>query len=132
MLTTLRRTTYTLESVYTDAMKQLSALKADGRLSDEDYEIVTGTTKPEEVLELVNTSILKNTETDSKVKKRLKQMVEAIVRRMERFGAAINMIVQSSPQILGLNLVGLIWGSMRFLLVVSGHSRLRAAETPTD
>src|SRR5580700_10626855 len=131
MLTTLR-TTHTPESVYMDAMKQLGALRADGRLSHEDYEIVTGTTKPEEVLELVNTSIISNTGTDSKIKKRLKQTVEMFVRRMERFGSAIDMVVQSSPQILGLNLVGLIWGSVRFLLVVSEHSRLRTAETPTD
>jgi hypothetical protein len=113
-------------------VKQLITLKADGRLSDEDYDIVTGTTRAEEVLELANASILKNTETDSKVKKGLKQTVETFVRRMERFGAAIDILVQSSPQILGLNLVGLIWGSMKFLLVVSGHSRLRTAESPTE
>jgi hypothetical protein len=104
-----------------DAVKQVSAMKANGRLSDEDYEIVTCTTTPEDALELVNTSILKNTEVDYKAKTRLKQTVEAFVRRMERFGAAIDMVAQSSPQILGLNLVGLIWGSMKFLLVVSGQ-----------
>jgi len=113
------RSSYTLESIYVDALKQLDALKADRRLSEDDFKIVTTTTSPAEILDLVNKSILKNALAEPTVKKRIVEVVEPLLLRLERFGAVIDMIVQSTPQIFGLNLVGLVWGSIMYLMVVS-------------
>ena len=47
---------------------------------------------------------------------------KSLLERLSKFETAIDMLAQSSPQVLGLSLVGLIWGSLKILLVVSRPS----------
>ena len=50
---------------------------------------------------------------------RIGGVFKSLLERLGKFEAAIDMLAQASPQVLGLNLVGLIWGSLKILLVVS-------------
>ena len=116
---TERSSSYTLESVYADALKQVKDLRDAGRLSSAHYDTITGTSTPKDVLASVNDAILRHADAKSTTRARVQNMGESLRLRLERFGTAIDMLVQSSPQIMGLNLVGLLWGTLRFFIVVS-------------
>ena len=118
-LTPSLRTSITFESIYADALDQLGALRSNGRLSDDDYKTITTTTNPNDVLETIHEIILDNASTQPEFKKRLVQVMEPLILRLERFGAVIDLITQSSPQVIGLNLVGLVWGTIKFVVLVS-------------
>jgi hypothetical protein len=115
---TSRVNVYTLKSVYEDAILQLKELKDDGRLSQADFDMITGLSQPPDVLALIADK-MRYTKSDSNKKQRLFQIVGPSLLRLERFCSAIDVLAQSSPQMLGLNLVGLIWGSLKLTIVVS-------------
>lgn len=110
---------YTLEDIYEDAISQLRAFMDAGHLSPADYELLLKTEKPEDVLDTLQEVIEKNATLHADTKRRARNVLEPLLLRLERFSSAIDMLAQSSPQAMGLNLVGLIWSSVRFLLVVS-------------
>ncbi len=58
-------------------------------------------------------------------KQKFWQIAKTLLMRLERFGTAIDLLAQSSPQILGLNLVGLLWGSLKFIIIVS-YTQIRS------
>ncbi|MCJ1305113.1 hypothetical protein MMC08_007927, partial [Hypocenomyce scalaris] len=111
---------YTLESVYADALKQVRDLRGAGRLSSAHYDTITGTSTPKDVLASVNDAILRHGDAKSTTKTRMQNMGESLRPRLERFGTAIDMLAQSSPQVMGVNLVGLLWGTLKFFVVVAG------------
>jgi hypothetical protein len=90
-----------------------------GHLSPADYELLLKTEKPEDVLDTLQEAIEKNATLHADTKRRARSALEPLLLRLERFSSAIDMLAQSSPQAMGLNFVGLIWGSVRFLLVVN-------------
>ena len=77
------------------------------------------TEKPEDILDTLQEAIEKNVALHADTKRRAQSVLEPLLLRLERFSSTIDILAQSSPQAMGLNLVGLIWGSVRFLLVVS-------------
>jgi hypothetical protein len=100
----------TLQSVHDDAIKQL---QDEGRLSAADYQRIEGTTL-ERVLALVDNAVARTTNAA-----KIGGVFRSLLERLGKFERAIDMLAQSSPQVLGLSLVGLIWGSLKIFLVVS-------------
>jgi len=106
--------TFSLESVYADASKQIESLHVSGRLSKEYYDVLLRTTNPDDLITNVsNSSRLQDGGGY------FQKVVDSTVARINRYADAIDMIAQSSPQAYGLNIVGLVWGSLKFLLVVA-------------
>jgi hypothetical protein len=102
----------TLQSVHDDAIKQLQDAS---RLSSADYLRIEGATL-QEVLASVDNTIARNVNAA-----KIGGVFKSLLERLGKFEKAIDMLAQSTPQVLGLNLVGLIWGSLKIFLVVS-HS----------
>ncbi|KAI9854314.1 MAG: hypothetical protein M1824_000407 [Vezdaea acicularis] len=110
---------FTLEEAYADAVAQLERLQQAGHLSLVDYNIVVDTRRPEELLAIINDAATRSAKSHPDAKKRVQRVVEPLLMRLERFGSAIDLLAQCSPQITGVNIVGLIWGSVKFLLVIA-------------
>jgi hypothetical protein len=125
----LRPQGYTLEDIYEDAISQLGAFMDAGHLSPADYELLLKTGKPEDVLDTLQEAIEKNAALHADTKRRARSVLEPLLLLLERFSSAIDMLAQSSPQAIGLNFVGLIWGSVRFLLVVSKSLNISSWDT---
>jgi hypothetical protein len=106
--------TFTLESVYADALKRIESLHVSGRLSKEYYDVLLRTTNPDDLITNVgNSSGLHNGGG------RFEKVVDSTMASLNRYADAIDMIAQSSPQASGLNIVGMVWGSLKFLLVIA-------------
>lgn len=120
---------YTLDSIYAEAIGQLKTLRDSGRLSSSDYDMLTTTKSPQDVLTFVDEAIKKSNAAHPIAKTRIGAVVEPLLQRLERFGAAIDMIVQSLPQIHGMNLIGLVWGGIKFVVVVSQFRDFDRVET---
>lgn len=106
--------TFTLESVYADALKQIESLHVSGRLSNEYYDVLLRTTNPDDLVTRVSNS--SGLQDDDRC---FEKVVHSTVAKINRYADAIDMIAQSSPQAYGLNVVGLVWGSLKFLLVIA-------------
>lgn len=105
---------FTLESVYIDALSQVERLHGSGTLSKKHYNILLHTTRLEDLLTTCEKSAkLKHDQNG------ISKTITSAVTRITRYSDAIDMIAQSSPQAYGLNVVGLVWGSLKFLLVVA-------------
>jgi hypothetical protein len=102
----------TLQTVHDDAIKQLQDV---GRLSSDDYSRILGTTL-QDILAAVDTAV---TDTRSTNPARIGHVFKSLLERLGKFEGAIDILAQSLPQVLGLSLIGLIWGSLKILLVVS-------------
>lgn len=121
-LTALSKTTiesYTLETIYKEAMEEVKALHASGKLPDEYYTSIIHTKRPEDLPLLVEEENKRRVESQTRAKRSLNTMVSSTVKKLERYAGAIDMIAQSSPQALGLNIVGLVWGSLKVLMVIA-------------
>ncbi|KAF7965512.1 hypothetical protein HWV62_43094 [Athelia sp. TMB] len=92
-------------------------MRARGQITSADYDLITTTRKPSEILGAVQGAIAPQTKSDART--RVSQVVEPLVERLERFGSAIDMIVGAVPQIMGVSVLGLIWGSFRFLMIIA-------------
>lgn len=114
---------YDLELIYREAVDQLQSMRDTGQLSSVDYDMITSTSKPGEALLPMEKAIAKLSEQQLS-SSRISASVVPLMLRLERFSAAIDMVMQVSPQLMGVSLLGLVWGSIRFLLVVSYHTRL--------
>ena len=49
---------------------------------------------------------------------KFRRVFGSLLERLGKFETAIDMLAQSMPQVMGLSLVGIIWGSIKILLVV--------------
>lgn len=109
---------FSLLDVHRDALEQTRRLVASGQLSEEDFRAITTTTDPHDVAR-----VLTQTGTHERLGQsnlsRARRIMEPLVIRLERFTGAIDMLAQSSPAAFGVNLVGLIWGSLKFVLTAS-------------
>lgn len=110
---------YTLETIYDEAMEEVRALHASGKLSDEYYNSIIRTKQPEDLHLIVDEENKQRVESQTRAKRSLNTVVSSTVKKLERYASAIDMIAQSSPQALGLNIVGLVWGSLKVLTVIA-------------
>jgi hypothetical protein len=125
---TISRTAFTLETIYADAVKQTEDLRLTNKITQAEFEIVEQTTTPQQFLE----SIMNQANAKKSSVTNFPKMVAAIrplLLQLERFGSALDMLAQSTPQIVGVNLLGLIWGSLRLLIVVCWTHRKLLTET---
>lgn len=107
-------TAFTVESVYADALAHIESLRASAGISAKHYDILLQTTSPDDIISNVD-----NASSLQRDSGRFGKAVGSTMTRIHRYADAIDMIAQSSPQAYGLNIVGLIWGSLKFLLVVA-------------
>jgi hypothetical protein len=107
-----------MKDVHAAALKQLEAHRDAGRLSPDDYKKIEGTTGLQDYLDSVDDAITQYAGVHRRAG-RVPAVVRSLLQRLKRFESAIDMLAQSSPSVMGLNLVGLIWGSLKVLLIVS-------------
>ena len=114
----LNKRTYTIDSIYKDALAQLDTTQGFGQLPAKYHEILTSTKIADDLLsclDLTDNSSTQNTASKGKLKK----ATASTVARLRRYSDAIDMIAQSSPQAFGVNVTGIVWGSIKFLLVIA-------------
>ena len=110
---------YTLETIYNEAMEEVKALHASGKLPDEYYTSIIDTKRPEDLHFIAKQENTRRVEKQGLAKRSLNTMVSSTVKKLERYAGAIDMIAQSSPQVQGLNIVGLVWGSLKVLMIIA-------------
>ena len=117
---------FALETIYTDALKKLHRLRDSNRLSQQDYEIITGTYNLQNLDKLLQAAISRGNDKirSESEKKKVQGAMESILFRFERFGKALDMLAQSSPALMGINVLGFVWGSVRLVITVSARSCL--------
>lgn len=118
----MTRTSFTLETIYASAIKQIEDLRCSSKITQAEFEMVKQTTTPQQFLD----AIKKQTKADNSLlvsRSKITEAIQPLLLQLERFGSAIDVLAQSSPQIVGVNLVGLIWGSLRLLIVVCWNHR---------
>jgi hypothetical protein len=113
-----RSASYTSEELYQNAVQELRARKEKGSLTDSDFNIIATSTSLQDVLDELR-RVIENSPPSNHVKEQICRIGTGLLRRFERFGTAIDMLAQSSPQIMGVSLIGLTWGSLKFLMIVS-------------
>ena len=119
---------YTLETIYNEAMEEVKALHASGKLPDEYYTSIRDTKRPEDLHLIIEQEHTRRVEKQTRAKRSLETVVSSTVKKLERYAGAIDMIAQSSPQALGLNIVGLVWGSLKVLMIIA-HDIAESFET---
>ena len=110
---------YTLETIYNEAMEEVKALHASGKLSDDYYSNLISTKRPEDLHLIVEGENKRRVEGQTRAKRSLNTIMSSTVEKLERYAGGIDMIAQSSPQALGLNIVGLVWGSLKVLMIIA-------------
>ncbi|KAF7966513.1 hypothetical protein HWV62_38096, partial [Athelia sp. TMB] len=108
---------FDLESIYQDALNQLQSMRVRGQITSADYDLITTTRKPSEILGTVQGAIASQMQSDART--RVSQVLEPLLERLERFGSAMDMIVGAVPQIMGVSVLGLVWGSFKFLMIMA-------------
>ncbi|KAF7972002.1 hypothetical protein HWV62_19285 [Athelia sp. TMB] len=92
-------------------------MRARGQITSADYNLITTTSKPGEILDAVQGAIASQTHSDART--RISQVVKPLLERLERSGSAIDMVIGAAPQIVGASVLGLVWGSVRFLMIMA-------------
>lgn len=110
---------YTLETIYDEAMKEVKDLHSSGKLPDEYYNIIIQTKRPEDLHRVVEEVDKRRVESQTRAKRGLNTMVSSTVKKLDRYASAIDMIAQTLPQALGFNPVGLVWGSLKVLITIA-------------
>jgi hypothetical protein len=116
---------YTFETIHKEAVDQLKQLQSENRLSDQDLAVLTGTQSGEDVLNYARDVILK-CDANSKRREKIKRVLEPLILRLDRYDSAISSLVSALPSPFGANIAGLIWGSLKFVLMVciAAHDQL--------
>ncbi|KZP24403.1 hypothetical protein FIBSPDRAFT_951170 [Athelia psychrophila] len=97
---------YDLRFIYQGAIDQLQGMRDAGQLSSTDYDLITSTSKPGEILLPVGTANAS----------RISAAVEPLLSLLEGFGAAMDLVMQFSPEFMGVNILGIVWGSIKFMM----------------
>ena len=108
-----------METIYAGALDQIKELRDTGKLSSEDYDMITGDSRQEDILTFMNDTILRHASSQSSKRIRVREKAKPLLEGLERFGGVIDIFASSSPQVHGVNPARLIWGVMKFLLLVS-------------
>ncbi|KZP17459.1 hypothetical protein FIBSPDRAFT_26294 [Athelia psychrophila] len=88
-----------------------------GQLSSADYDLITST-KPNEVLLPVEAAHARSLETHLGAS-RIRESVDPLLQRLERFGEAMDKVVELSPEFMGVNILGIVWGSIRLMMMIA-------------
>ncbi|KAA6409989.1 MAG: hypothetical protein FRX48_06603 [Lasallia pustulata] len=110
---------YTLETIYAGALDQIKKLRDAAKLSSADYDMITGDSRPKDVLTFMNDTILRHASFQSNKRIRVREKAKPLLEGLERFGGVIDIFASSSPQVHGVNPARLIWGFMKFLLLIA-------------
>ncbi|KZP17601.1 hypothetical protein FIBSPDRAFT_25658 [Athelia psychrophila] len=100
---------YDLRAIYQGAIDQLQGMRDAGQLSSADYDLITSTSKPGEILLPVGTANAS----------RISAAVEPLLSLLEKFGTAMDLVMQFSPEFMSVNILGIVWGSIKFMMAVS-------------
>jgi hypothetical protein len=85
-------------------------------MSDVDFNVLLNTRKAKDVLAYANSTLVKDGKA-SKVEK-LKRVLEPLTQKLERFEIVIDTLISMAPKPYGVNVIGIIWGSLKFVLMV--------------
>lgn len=89
------------------------------KLDPADFDIIRGAQSMQDLLKALDDALKpSNLAHDQARFSRFGKKMANVVSWLDRNGAAIDMVVQSTPQIFGLSLMGLIWGGLKFVILV--------------
>ena len=114
-----------LHSTFGDTVDQLQR-----HLDPADFAIIRRSQSTRDVLKAVE-DVLKQT-NQAHSRERFAQLPKAmanVVHWLDKNSAVIDVVMQSSLQICGLGLMGLIWGGLKFLIIVRPISRCETMTT---
>jgi len=115
-LTSQSAPSYDLREVYEEATRELKIRKDNGHLTEADFDLITHATGIQDLMAQVRGIIV---DRQQHIKgRRVLAIGDSLLKKLQGFGSAIDMLVQSVPDILDMGLVGLLWGSLRFFLLV--------------
>lgn len=114
LLTFHRNIGFTLADLHETALKKIKEEFAE-QLSEDEYKVLLDTKAPSEVFE--------NLHSDEFEAGKGRRVLEKSLANLERFESALDALTGSMPEFVGLNLVGLIWGGMKFVIVASRCGR---------
>ncbi len=103
--------TFTLKTVYNDALREVTELHERGKLSDEYYDTIVNTKNTDDLLAPLKTKL--------EARKDIAPIVQSALARLKRYGGCIDMLAQTMPQAFGVNIVGMLWGSLKFVIVIA-------------
>lgn len=109
----------------------MKSARSDSRFSDEELAVLLSTQRAEDVLKYARDT-MRTGSPDSKRGQKMQNMsrlVEPLISKLERYDNAINALLGLIPSPYGINYAGLIWGSLKFMLMVpSPSTSLHSAE----
>ena len=112
---------YRLYATFEEVVKQL-----EHKLDRADFEIIRGSQSTDDMLNAADEAL-----KHSKLAARFREAMVSVICWLDKNSTAIDVVVQSSPQICRLNLMGLIWGGLKFLIIVCVIP-YRATTKPVD
>ncbi|KAH8884108.1 hypothetical protein GQ53DRAFT_405241 [Thozetella sp. PMI_491] len=110
------RTPITMEEAFTDAVQLINELQSSGALSQEDADMIAGTTDLESFMAGLKSKTESNYSPKSSA---IISIFKGFGARLKYLGGALDIIAQSMPQISGFNPVGIVWGILRAVFQVS-------------
>ena len=103
-----------LHSTFKDVVGQLQH-----KLDPADFDIIRRAQSVQDVLKAVDDALKQSNLTQEQSRfARFREAMANVVRWLDKNSSAIDMVVQSTPQICGLSLMGLIWGGLKFIVIV--------------
>jgi hypothetical protein len=97
---------------YGKAIDRLTSLKLKKRISAAEFDLITSASSFHDVLHEVQSSKLKSEMERNAVDRFVSRVSSALLLRLDRFAMAMDLLAQSN------SIATLLWGSMRFILVV--------------
>jgi hypothetical protein len=114
-----------LHTTFSEAVEQLRR-----NLDPADFDIIRGSQGIRDVLKAVDDALKQTNLADSPARfAQFPKAMASIVRWLDKNSAAIDVVMQSGPQICGLGVMGLIWGGLKFLIIVRPSSCCAAIPT---
>ena len=103
-----------LHSTFKDVVGQLQH-----KLDPADFDIIRRAQSVQDVLKAVDDALKQSNLAHEQSRfARFREAMANVVRWLDKNSNAIDMVVQSTPQICGLSLMGLIWGGLKFIVIV--------------
>ncbi|KAF7972004.1 hypothetical protein HWV62_19289 [Athelia sp. TMB] len=103
-----------LKSIHGKALEHLRSMRDKKQISATHYDLIANTRKPDEIKAVVEAS-----QTRSRAADLVWKAAEPLLARLDVYGPAMDAIAGAAPQLMGVNVVGLVWGSIKFVLVTA-------------
>ncbi|KAF7986444.1 hypothetical protein HWV62_31205 [Athelia sp. TMB] len=103
-----------LKSIHDKALEHLRSMRDKKQISATHYDLIANTRKPDEIKAVVEAS-----QTRSRAADLVWKAAEPLLARLDVYGPAMDAIAGAAPQLMGVNVVGLVWGSIKFVLVTA-------------